>query len=36
MLRPRWLEIQGDFMIRGGISTVITATHGRRPAIPSR
>ncbi len=30
-LRPRWIEVQGDFMVRGGIGTVITARHGRRP-----
>ncbi|HQR29100.1 MAG TPA: preQ(1) synthase [Anaeromyxobacteraceae bacterium] len=30
-LRPRWIEVQGDFMVRGGIATVITARHGRRP-----
>jgi 7-cyano-7-deazaguanine reductase len=35
-LKPRWLEVQGDFMVRGGIGTVITATHGRRPVGAAR
>ena len=35
-LKPRWLEVQGDFLVRGGIGTVITATHGRRPAGAAR
>jgi len=30
-LQPRFLEVQGDFLVRGGIGTVITARHGRRP-----
>ena len=24
---PRWLEIEGDFMVRGGIHTVVRARH---------
>ena len=32
-LQPRFLEVQGDFLVRGGIGTVITARHGRRPAV---
>ncbi len=31
-LRPRWIEVVGDFRVRGGIHTVVTARHGRRPA----
>jgi 7-cyano-7-deazaguanine reductase len=31
-LAPRWLEVVGDFAVRGGIKTVVTARHGRRPA----
>jgi 7-cyano-7-deazaguanine reductase len=31
VLRPRWLQVVGSFSVRGGISAVITATHGRRP-----
>ncbi len=30
-LHPRWLEITADFNVRGGIHTVVTASHGRRP-----
>lgn len=28
---PRFLQVTGDFNIRGGIKSVITATHGARP-----
>ena len=28
--RPRFIEVVGDFYIRGGIHTVVTATHGER------
>jgi 7-cyano-7-deazaguanine reductase len=30
--RPRWMEVVGDFNVRGGIKSVITARHGSRPA----
>ena len=30
-LEPRWIEVVGDFRVRGGIHTVVTARHGRRP-----
>ncbi len=30
-LGPRWIEVVGDFAVRGGIHTVVTARHGRRP-----
>ncbi len=30
-LDPRWLEVVGDFAVRGGIHTVVTARHGERP-----
>lgn len=26
---PRWMEIKGQFNVRGGIATTITATHGK-------
>ena len=29
---PQWMEVVGDFMVRGGIHTVVTARHGTRPA----
>mgnify|MGYP002783624861 FL=1 len=31
--QPRWFEVKGDFAVRGGIKSVITAAHGERPAI---
>jgi 7-cyano-7-deazaguanine reductase len=31
-LSPRWIEVTGDFAVRGGIHTVVTASHGTRPA----
>ena len=31
--RPRWLEVMGDFNVRGGIKTEVRATHGKRPDI---
>ncbi len=27
---PKFMEVKGDFYVRGGIRTVVTATHGRR------
>lgn len=29
-VKPKWMEVVGDFNVRGGIKSVITATHGRR------
>ena len=29
-VRPRRMEVVGDFLVRGGIHTVVTATHGGR------
>ena len=29
-VRPRWVEIVGDFNVRGGIHTVVTVTHGKK------
>jgi 7-cyano-7-deazaguanine reductase len=31
-ISPRWVEVTGDFAVRGGIKTVVTARHGRKPA----
>jgi 7-cyano-7-deazaguanine reductase len=28
---PRWIEVVGDFGVRGGIKTVVRATCGKRP-----
>jgi 7-cyano-7-deazaguanine reductase len=27
---PRWMEVVGAFNVRGGITTTVTATHGKR------
>ena len=29
---PRWIEVVGDFNVRGGIKTVVRVTYGKRPA----
>ena len=31
LLDPVYLEVVGDFAVRGGIHTVVTARHGHRP-----
>ena len=28
---PRWMQVVGDFAVRGGIKSIITAHHGTRP-----
>jgi 7-cyano-7-deazaguanine reductase len=28
--QPQWMQIEGDFLIRGGIRTVVVAEHGKR------
>lgn len=32
LLKPRWMEVIGDFNVRGNIHTVVTARHGKLPA----
>ena len=27
---PKWMEVVGDFNVRGGIKSIVTATHGTR------
>ena len=29
-VKPKWMRVVGDFNLRGGIKSVITATHGAR------
>lgn len=29
-VKPHWMEVEGDFYVRGGIHTVVVATHGAR------
>ena len=31
--RPRWAEVVSDFAVRGGITTQVRATHGKRPEM---
>ena len=33
--RPRFMEVVGDFNVRGGIKTEIRAAYGKRPDAPS-
>ncbi len=28
---PRWMQVVGDFNVRGGLKSIITATHGQKP-----
>ena len=28
---PRFMEVEGDFFVRGGITTVVVARHGQQP-----
>lgn len=28
--KPKWMEVVGDFYVRGGIHTIVRATHGKR------
>lgn len=28
-LQPQWMRVEGDFLIRGGIRTVVVAEHGK-------
>ena len=32
--KPKWMKVVGDFNVRGGIKSVITATHGTRATQP--
>jgi 7-cyano-7-deazaguanine reductase len=32
--RPRWIEVVGDFNVRGGIKTEVRTSYGKRPDIP--
>jgi 7-cyano-7-deazaguanine reductase len=34
LLDPLWMEVVGDFNVRGNIHTVITARHGRPGYVP--
>jgi len=30
--KPRWMRVEGDFWVRGGIHTVVIARHGSMPS----
>ncbi len=30
LLKPKWMEVRGDFTARGGITTTVRAEHGKR------
>lgn len=30
-VKPKWMKVVGDFNLRGGIKSIITATHGSNP-----
>ena len=32
LLAPRFCEVEGDFLVRGGIHTLVTARHGEPPS----
>jgi len=34
-VRPKWMRVVGDFNVRGGVKSVITASYGKRPAAES-
>jgi len=29
-IKPKWMEVKGEFSVRGGLQTTITAEHGKR------
>jgi len=31
VLKPKWMEVRGDFSVRGGIQSTIFAVHGTKP-----
>jgi 7-cyano-7-deazaguanine reductase len=31
--RPRWVEVVGDFSVRGGIKTEVRTSYGKRPEL---
>ncbi len=30
VLKPRWMEVKGEFSVRGGIQSTVFSTHGKR------
>lgn len=34
-VKPKWMRVIGDFNVRGGVKSVITASYGKRPVMQS-
>lgn len=34
-VKPKWMRVVGDFNVRGGVKSIITASYGKRPAMQS-
>ncbi len=34
--KPRWIQVQARWNVRGGIETTITAQHGDPPVLPAK
>ncbi|MBA3644771.1 MAG: NADPH-dependent 7-cyano-7-deazaguanine reductase QueF [Gemmatimonadaceae bacterium] len=32
-VKPKWMRVVGDFNVRGGVKSVITASYGKRPIV---
>ena len=32
-VKPKWMKVVGDFNVRGGVKSVITATYGKRTEV---
>lgn len=32
-VKPKWMRVVGDFNVRGGVKSIITASYGKRPAM---
>lgn len=30
VLKPKWMEIKGEFSVRGGLQSTVTAVHGKK------
>jgi 7-cyano-7-deazaguanine reductase len=30
LLKPKWMEVKGEFSVRGGVNSTISAEHGKR------
>lgn len=35
VLRPKWMEVKGEFTVRGGIQSTVTAEYGKRANPPT-